>query len=167
MSLRHLALAAIYAAAFTAPAFAETTVTMLHVSEDKTTQAIQAAINTASVNGDTVYIPAGTYGISETLTITNTMGVRLVGDGVLATRLQPSGAMSGVPVVRFVDAMPLAYLVGGVAAFLSRRGQRLGDLAAGTLVIWEPPQAMPDLASVPGGKYNSLRTNIPVVARLR
>jgi hypothetical protein len=69
------------------------------------TQAIQAAINTASANGDTVYIPAGTYGISETLTITNTMGVRLVGDGVLATRLQPSGAMSGVPVVRFVDAM--------------------------------------------------------------
>ena len=36
MSLRHLALAAICAAAFSAPAFADTTVTMLHVSEDKT-----------------------------------------------------------------------------------------------------------------------------------
>ena len=36
--LRHLALAAICAAAFSAPAFADTTVTMLHVSEDKTTQ---------------------------------------------------------------------------------------------------------------------------------
>src|SRR5580698_1124559 len=40
MSLRHLALAAVCAAAFSAPAFADTTVTMLHVSEDKTTQAL-------------------------------------------------------------------------------------------------------------------------------
>ena len=44
MSLRHLALAAICAAAFSAPAFADTTVTMLHVSEDKTTQALWAQI---------------------------------------------------------------------------------------------------------------------------
>ena len=40
MSLRHLALAAVCAAAFSAPAFADTTVTILHVSEDKTTQAL-------------------------------------------------------------------------------------------------------------------------------
>src|ERR1700722_16501811 len=40
MRLRHLALAAICASAFSAPAFADTTVTMLHVSEDKTTQAL-------------------------------------------------------------------------------------------------------------------------------
>lgn len=32
--------------------------------------------------------------------------------------------------LRFVDAIPLAYLVGGTAAFISRRGQRLG--------IWPP-----------------------------
>lgn len=69
------------------------------------TQVIQSAINTASVNGDTVYIPAGTYGLSETLTIQNTMGVRITGDGMLATMLQPSAALKGQPVVRFVDAM--------------------------------------------------------------
>jgi hypothetical protein len=69
------------------------------------TQAIQSALNTASVSGDTVYIPAGTYGISETLTIENTMGVRILGDGMLATMLQPSAALAGEPVVRFVDAM--------------------------------------------------------------
>src|SRR5271170_1016087 len=40
MSLRHLALAAVCAAAFSASAFADTTVTLLHVSEDKTTQAL-------------------------------------------------------------------------------------------------------------------------------
>jgi raffinose/stachyose/melibiose transport system substrate-binding protein len=44
MSLRHLALGAVCAAAFCAPAFADTTVTMLHVSEDKTTQALWAEI---------------------------------------------------------------------------------------------------------------------------
>ncbi|HEX4209446.1 MAG TPA: glycosyl hydrolase family 28-related protein [Candidatus Binataceae bacterium] len=69
------------------------------------TQVIQSAIDTASINGDTVYIPAGTYGISETLTIANTMGVRILGDRIMATRLQPSEAMAGQPVVRFVDAM--------------------------------------------------------------
>src|SRR5580693_6441953 len=40
MSLRHLALAAVCAAAFSTPAFADTTVTLLHVSEDKNAQAL-------------------------------------------------------------------------------------------------------------------------------
>jgi uncharacterized RDD family membrane protein YckC len=69
--------------------------------------------------------------------------------------------------LRFVDALPLAYLVGGIAALASRRGQRLGDLAAGTLVIWEPADPMPDLDVLSGEKYNSLRAHAPVVARLR
>jgi uncharacterized RDD family membrane protein YckC len=69
--------------------------------------------------------------------------------------------------LRFVDALPMAYLLGGSAAFLSRRGQRLGDLAAGTLVIWEPEQPMPEFESLRGDKYNSLRTQLPIVARLR
>jgi uncharacterized RDD family membrane protein YckC len=69
--------------------------------------------------------------------------------------------------LRFVDALPMAYLLGGGAAFLSRRGQRLGDLAAGTLVIWEPEQQVPEFESLRGDKYNSLRAQLPVVARLR
>src|SRR6202522_2901712 len=44
MSLRHLALAAVCFAAFSASAFADTTVTLLHVSEDKTTQALWGEI---------------------------------------------------------------------------------------------------------------------------
>ncbi|HKH79558.1 MAG TPA: RDD family protein, partial [Solirubrobacteraceae bacterium] len=36
--------------------------------------------------------------------------------------------------LRFVDALPGAYMVGGAVALLNRRGQRLGDLTAGTLV---------------------------------
>jgi uncharacterized RDD family membrane protein YckC len=69
--------------------------------------------------------------------------------------------------LRFIDALPMAYLVGGIAALVTRRGQRLGDLAAGTLVVWEPEEAVPDLAAWQGEKYNSLRAHGAVVARLR
>lgn len=69
--------------------------------------------------------------------------------------------------LRFVDVLPVGYLVGGTAALLSRRGQRLGDLAAGTLVVWEPMDAAPDLAMLKGEKYNSLRSHAAVVSRLR
>jgi uncharacterized RDD family membrane protein YckC len=69
--------------------------------------------------------------------------------------------------LRFVDGLPLLYLVGGIAALASRRGQRLGDLAADTLVIWEPPEPEPDFATLRGDKYNSLRSHLPAVARLR
>ncbi len=51
--------------------------------------------------------------------------------------------------VRFVDAIPGTYAVGAVAVLLTRRSQRLGDLAAGTIVIRErksPPPAPLDLA---------------------
>ena len=69
--------------------------------------------------------------------------------------------------LRFVDGLPLFYLVGGIAALVNRRGQRLGDLAADTLVVWEPPEPQPDLAALRGDKYNSLREHAPAVARLR
>ncbi|HET6173965.1 MAG TPA: RDD family protein [Gaiellales bacterium] len=41
-------------------------------------------------------------------------------------------------VLRLVDILPGAYLVGTVAIFATRNNQRLGDLAAGTLVVREP-----------------------------
>jgi uncharacterized RDD family membrane protein YckC len=69
--------------------------------------------------------------------------------------------------LRFIDVLPIGYLVGGTAALLSRRGQRLGDLAAGTLVVWEPVEAAPDLAMLRSEKYNSLRAHPAVIARLR
>ncbi len=69
--------------------------------------------------------------------------------------------------LRFIDGLPLFYLVGGIAALASRRGQRLGDLAADTLVVWEPVEAVPDFATLQGGKYNSLRAHGTAIARLR
>jgi uncharacterized RDD family membrane protein YckC len=69
--------------------------------------------------------------------------------------------------LRFVDQLPGAYLVGGVAMLTTRRGQRLGDLAAGTLVVWEATEIAPDPALLQSEKYNSLREYPSVVTRLR
>jgi uncharacterized RDD family membrane protein YckC len=43
--------------------------------------------------------------------------------------------------VRIVDSLPGVYLVGAIAVFASRNNQRLGDLAAGTIVVREPRAA--------------------------
>ena len=39
--------------------------------------------------------------------------------------------------VRAVDFLPALYVVGSISIFVTRRNQRLGDLAAGTLVVHE------------------------------
>ena len=69
--------------------------------------------------------------------------------------------------LRFVDRFPFFYLVGGVAMFFSRRAQRLGDFAAGTIVIHEPKLAQPALDRVLADKYNSFREYPHIAARLR
>jgi uncharacterized RDD family membrane protein YckC len=40
-------------------------------------------------------------------------------------------------VVRLVDFLPMGYMIGAVSVFLTRRHKRLGDFAAGTLVVKE------------------------------
>lgn len=45
--------------------------------------------------------------------------------------------------VRIVDALPLTYSVGAVCMLLNSRSQRLGDLAAGTIVVHESDAALP------------------------
>lgn len=69
--------------------------------------------------------------------------------------------------MRFVDSLPALYLVGGLASFFSRRAQRLGDLAASTVVVYNPKPAEPDLDQLLAGKFNSLRQHPHLEARLR
>lgn len=70
--------------------------------------------------------------------------------------------------LRAVDALPAFYLVGGMVCLLSRRGQRLGDLAAGTVVVRLPNDLRPDFAALGlQFKFNSLRENHVLAARLR
>lgn len=70
-------------------------------------------------------------------------------------------------IVRFVDALPLFYGVGGAASLLSSRAQRIGDLAAGTIVVQLPRLSEPDLSQVLSGKFNSFRAYPHLAARLR
>jgi uncharacterized RDD family membrane protein YckC len=58
--------------------------------------------------------------------------LRVVRDGGTPVNLTASFIRN---ILRFVDFLPSAYLVGLASILLSRSNQRLGDLAAGTLVI--------------------------------
>ena len=69
--------------------------------------------------------------------------------------------------LRAVDALPQLYLVGGVACLATARAQRLGDLAADTVVVRAERRAAPDLAQIAPGKYNTLRDHPALAARLR
>jgi uncharacterized RDD family membrane protein YckC len=69
-----------------------------------------------------------------------TLGKAAMGIAVVSDRGTPASFLAVVirNVVRFVDLLPGVYLVGSVAILVTRRHQRLGDLAAGTLVISRP-----------------------------
>lgn len=69
--------------------------------------------------------------------------------------------------LRFVDSLPVFYMVGGLACLISRRAQRLGDFAANTIVVWNPSVSKPDLDQLLEGKYNSFREYPHIEARLR
>lgn len=69
--------------------------------------------------------------------------------------------------LRFVDSLPIFYFVGGIVCLMSNRSQRLGDIAANTIVVRNPKIAEPDLKQILAGKYNSLRDHPYLSARLR
>jgi len=69
--------------------------------------------------------------------------------------------------LRCVDSLPLFYFVGGVTSLLNARCQRLGDIAANTIVVRIPQEAEPDLDQLLAGKFNSLRQFPHLAARLR
>lgn len=69
--------------------------------------------------------------------------------------------------LRFVDALPLFYFIGGVSCMLTRKCQRLGDIAANTIVVRSPVVSEPDLEQLLSGKFNSLRQYPHLEARLR
>ena len=98
-----------------------------------------------------------------------TLGKRLLGLRVIdaqGLRLQlPQIALRNL--LRAVDSLPLFYLVGGTACLVSRYGQRLGDLAANTVVAHERRRQRPDLEQIAPARYNSLLAYPQLAARLR
>jgi uncharacterized RDD family membrane protein YckC len=69
--------------------------------------------------------------------------------------------------LRMVDALPALFLLGGVVSLLNARSQRLGDIAAGTVVVRQARVADPDLSRAGEIKYNSFRDHPHLCARLR
>ena len=98
-----------------------------------------------------------------------TLGKRVMGLRVMdehALRLEFS-QVAVRNLLRFIDALPFFYLVGGASCFFSRHSQRLGDLAANTVVVRDVKRPQPDLNQLRGGRYNSLIEHRHLAARLR
>lgn len=110
------------------------------------------------------------YGIStEWLWDGQTLGKRLLRLRVMDERGLPLSPSQVVirNLLRAVDVLPGAYLVGGIVALLNRKVQRLGDLAAATIVVNEERSSGPNLAGLGLAKFNSLRGQLHIAARLR
>ena len=94
-----------------------------------------------------------------------TIGKRVVGLRTLQERGIRITFLQAVirNLVRVVDILPALYLLGGASAILDRHGRRLGDIAAGTIVVRERRAPMPMAVVPPSERYNSF-VNDPDVA---
>lgn len=69
--------------------------------------------------------------------------------------------------MRVFDALPFAYLIGGISVLSSPLMQRFGDRVAGTLVVRQTPLAAPEEEFWTRHKYNSLMDYPAIAMRLR
>jgi len=94
----------------------------------------------------------GYYVAFETLWSGRTPGKRLIHLRVLKTTGYPIGFVDAAirNVVRIADFLPGFYGIGVVVMFISPQSRRLGDYAAGTIVVKEQgPVALKDLVAAP------------------
>lgn len=98
-----------------------------------------------------------------------TLGKRVLGLRVLDQRGFPALTSQIIVrnLLRFVDVMPMAYLLGGAVMTSTRHLQRLGDIAAGTVVIRTERDRVPEARRVRPDRFNSLRRYPAAMARLR
>lgn len=70
-----------------------------------------------------------------------TLGKRALGIRVVRTDGSPAsaGAIAGRTALRLIDQLPAFYLLGLIVALVTKRKQRIGDLAAGTVVSRDKP----------------------------
>jgi hypothetical protein len=86
-----------------------------------------------------------------------TLGKRAVGIRVLQLSGMRISLLQAVVrnLVRIVDLLPALYLTGGASALLDPLGRRLGDLAAGTVVVRLRRSARPSAVVAQVERYNS------------
>jgi uncharacterized RDD family membrane protein YckC len=94
---------------------------------------------------------SGYFAIFETLWTGQTPGKRLVGLRVIDASGRPVTAYAAIlrNILRLVDQLPGFYAIAIVSVLLTDRHQRLGDIAAGTVVVHE---RIDRLRAVPRGE---------------
>ena len=92
------------------------------------------------------------------------VGLRVLSDDGVRISLMQSAVRN---LFRVVDNLPLFYLVGGGVAFFSARSKRLGDMAAGTLVVRERNRPVPEAIVPQKERYNSFVTDRDVIKRVQ
>jgi uncharacterized RDD family membrane protein YckC len=87
----------------------------------------------------------GYFAIFESVWSGQTPGKRAIGIRVIVASGRPLGPFDAIlrNLLRIVDQLPGMYAVGLLSIFLTSRNQRLGDLAAGTVVVHDRPIAQP------------------------
>ena len=83
--------------------------------------------------------------------------LRVVREGGLPIDLQRAAVRN---LIRIIDFLPVFYVVGGLSMLATSRYQRLGDVAAGTLVVKERAEQLAR------NRATSLRVDRPEVARV-
>lgn len=98
-----------------------------------------------------------------------TPGKRIFGLRVLDSRgFRISFAQSALRnILRIADSLPFFYLVGGGVALCNRRGLRLGDLAAGTIVVRVPPVPAPERILPAGQRSDAMLGDFALAERVR
>jgi uncharacterized RDD family membrane protein YckC len=81
----------------------------------------------------------GYFAVFETVWSGQTPGKRIVGLRVIGSTGRPITAFDAIlrNLLRIVDSLPGIYAVGIISVFVTARSQRLGDLAADTVVVHE------------------------------
>jgi uncharacterized RDD family membrane protein YckC len=118
----------------------------------------------------TYFILSLGYGIGlEWLWRGQTLGKRVLGLRVMDARGLKLHVSQIVirNVMRAVDMLPILYMVGGIACAANRYSQRLGDIAANTVVVRRQPLEIPDVGVIVGERFNSMLAYPNLVARLR
>ena len=69
--------------------------------------------------------------------------------------------------IRTIDLFPVIGLAGGITMLCNRRLQRLGDIAAGTVVVRNRQPSMPNIEALVRGRYNSFLQHQLLCGRLR
>lgn len=116
------------------------------------------------------YLISTGYGIlTEWLWRGQTVGKRMLGLRVVDAR---GGRLHASQLVirnllRPVDMLPVFYLLGGIVCLAGSKLQRLGDLAAGTIVVRVEELTVPDLDQLLGSRFNSMAEHRHLAARLR